>query len=76
MCGLRAKGAISAQAGQLGIIPGSMGAKSFIVRGKGNSDSFVPAPTALAANTAAQPHAIYLAKGFNRTNPPCGVPQG
>lgn len=34
------KGAISAQAGQLGIIPGSMGAKSFIVRGKGNSDSF------------------------------------
>ena len=35
-----AQGAISAQAGQLGIIPGSMGAKSFIVRGKGNSDSF------------------------------------
>ncbi|HMY40277.1 MAG TPA: RtcB family protein, partial [Marinagarivorans sp.] len=34
------KGAISAQEGQLGIIPGSMGAKSFIVRGKGNSDSF------------------------------------
>lgn len=34
------KGAVSAQAGQLGIIPGSMGAKSFIVRGKGNADSF------------------------------------
>lgn len=34
------KGAISAQEGQLGIIPGSMGAKSYIVRGKGNADSF------------------------------------
>lgn len=34
------KGAISAQAGQLGIIPGSMGAKSFIVRGLGNEHSF------------------------------------
>lgn len=34
------KGAVSAQAGELGIIPGSMGAKSFIVRGKGNADSF------------------------------------
>jgi tRNA-splicing ligase RtcB (3'-phosphate/5'-hydroxy nucleic acid ligase) len=34
------KGAISAQQGQLGIIPGSMGAKSYIVRGKGNAESF------------------------------------
>lgn len=34
------KGAVSAQEGELGIIPGSMGAKSFIVRGKGNRDSF------------------------------------
>ncbi len=34
------KGAISAQAGELGIIPGSMGAKSYIVRGKGNAMSF------------------------------------
>ncbi len=34
------KGAVSAQEGQLGIIPGSMGAKSFIVRGKGNAESF------------------------------------
>ena len=34
------KGAISAQEGQLGIIPGSMGAKSYIVRGKGNPESF------------------------------------
>ena len=33
------KGAVSARAGELGIIPGSMGAKSFIVRGKGNPDS-------------------------------------
>lgn len=34
------KGAISAQQGQLGIIPGSMGAKSYVVRGKGNPESF------------------------------------
>ena len=34
------KGAVNAEAGKLGIIPGSMGAKSFIVRGKGNPDSF------------------------------------
>ena len=34
------KGAVSARAGELGIIPGSMGTKSFIVRGKGNPDSF------------------------------------
>ena len=34
------KGAVSAQKGELGIIPGSMGARSYIVRGKGNPDSF------------------------------------
>jgi tRNA-splicing ligase RtcB (3'-phosphate/5'-hydroxy nucleic acid ligase) len=34
------KGAVSAKAGELGIIPGSMGAKSYIVRGKGNAESF------------------------------------
>ena len=34
------KGAVSARAGQLGIIPGSMGARSFIVRGKGHPESF------------------------------------
>lgn len=34
------KGAVSAQKDQLGIIPGSMGAKSFIVRGLGDKQSF------------------------------------
>jgi tRNA-splicing ligase RtcB len=34
------KGAVSAKAGELGIIPGSMGTSSYIVRGKGNPDSF------------------------------------
>lgn len=34
------KGAVRAAEGDLGIIPGSMGAKSFIVRGKGNPESF------------------------------------
>ena len=33
------KGAIRAGAGDLGIIPGSMGARSFIVRGKGDAES-------------------------------------
>ena len=34
------KGAIKADEGDLGIIPGSMGARSYIVRGKGNATSF------------------------------------
>ena len=34
------KGAIRAREGDLGIVPGSMGARSFIVRGKGNPESF------------------------------------
>lgn len=34
------KGAVRAGEGEYGIIPGSMGAKSFIVRGKGNPESF------------------------------------
>jgi tRNA-splicing ligase RtcB len=31
---------VSARAGELGIIPGSMGTKSFIVRGRGNESSY------------------------------------
>ena len=34
------KGAVRAGEGELGIIPGSMGARSFIVRGKGEAESF------------------------------------
>jgi len=34
------KGAVSAREGEFGIIPGSMGAKSFIVKGLGNPNSF------------------------------------
>lgn len=34
------KGAVRARLGDLGIIPGSMGARSYIVRGKGNPESF------------------------------------
>jgi tRNA-splicing ligase RtcB len=37
---LTRKGAISARKGELGIIPGSMGAKSYIVRGRGSEESF------------------------------------
>ncbi len=34
------KGAVRARVGDLGIIPGSMGTRSFIVRGRGNEESF------------------------------------
>lgn len=34
------KGAVSARKDEMGIIPGSMGARSFIVRGKGNEHSY------------------------------------
>jgi tRNA-splicing ligase RtcB len=34
------KGAVRARQGDLAVIPGSMGARSYIVRGKGNKDSF------------------------------------
>lgn len=37
------KGAISARMGEMGIIPGSMGTRSYIVRGLGNPDSFCSA---------------------------------
>eukprot|EP01103_Thecamoeba_quadrilineata_P006621 TRINITY_DN1634_c0_g1_i1.p1 TRINITY_DN1634_c0_g1~~TRINITY_DN1634_c0_g1_i1.p1 ORF type:complete len:365 (+),score=52.23 TRINITY_DN1634_c0_g1_i1:249-1343(+) len=38
---LTRKGAVRAGKGEYGIIPGSMGASTFIVRGKGNPDSFL-----------------------------------
>jgi tRNA-splicing ligase RtcB len=34
------KGAVRARAGDLGVIPGSMGARSFVVRGRGHAESF------------------------------------
>ena len=34
------KGAVKAAKGEMGIIPGSMGTRSFIVRGKGNAEAF------------------------------------
>ena len=37
---LTRKGAVSARVGEPGIIPGSMGARSFIVRGLGNAASY------------------------------------
>ena len=39
-CYVTRKGAVRAAEGVMGIIPGSMGARSFIVRGKGNLESF------------------------------------
>ncbi len=39
-CYVTRKGAVRAEKGELGIIPGSMGERSFIVRGLGNPESF------------------------------------
>ena len=39
-CFVTRKGAVRARTGDMGIIPGSMGACSYIVKGKGNPDSF------------------------------------
>ena len=39
-CLVTRKGAVRAGLGDMGIIPGSMGARSYIVRGKGNPESF------------------------------------
>ena len=47
------KGAVRARDGELGIIPGSMGARSYIVRGKGNPESFTSAATAPGARCRA-----------------------
>lgn len=41
---LTRKGAIDASAGRLGLIPGSMGTRSYVVRGLGNPKSFDSAP--------------------------------
>ena len=53
------KGAIRARVGDLGIVPGSMGARSFIVRGKGNPESFCSSAHGAGrrmSRTAAQKH--------------------
>jgi RNA-splicing ligase RtcB len=41
---LTRKGAIDASVGRMGIIPGSMGAATYIVRGKGNAESYHTSP--------------------------------
>ena len=41
---LTRKGAIDATEGRMGCIPGSMGTRSYIVRGKGNADGLFSAP--------------------------------
>jgi tRNA-splicing ligase RtcB len=41
---LTRKGAIDASVGRMGVIPGSMGAATYIVRGKGNAESYNTSP--------------------------------
>jgi tRNA-splicing ligase RtcB len=47
---LSRKGAISAQDGELGLIPGSMGDRSYVVAGKGNVDALCSAPHGAGRN--------------------------
>ena len=47
---LSRKGAISAREGQLGLIPGSMGAASYVVAGKGNVPSLMSSPHGAGRN--------------------------
>jgi tRNA-splicing ligase RtcB len=47
---LSRKGAISARDGQLGLIPGSMGTRSYVVRGLGNVESLCSAPHGAGRN--------------------------
>ena len=51
------KGAIRAREGDLGVIPGSMGARSYIVRGKGNAASYCSCSHAPGAGCRGPPHA-------------------
>jgi tRNA-splicing ligase RtcB len=77
---LTRKGAVSAKEGELGIIPGSMGAKSFIVRGKGGAagrEAFFScshgAGRAMSRNQAEAIHAGGSRQGGDRWR---RVPQG
>jgi hypothetical protein len=61
------KGAVRAGDGELGIIPGSMGARSFIVRGKGNPDSFCTCSHGAGrAMTVTQPRRVQLSVPSSR----------
>ena len=53
---LSRKGAIDAHDGVLGLIPGSMGDRSFVVRGKGNPGSLCSPRTVRDATFHARPH--------------------
>jgi tRNA-splicing ligase RtcB len=55
------KGAVRARKGELGIIPGSMGVRSFIVRGLGNAESCSHGAGRLMSRTAAQRDLVEIA---------------
>jgi tRNA-splicing ligase RtcB len=71
------KGAVRAGEGELGIIPGSMGAKSFIVRGKGNPESFCTCSHGAGrAMSRTEGEATLHARGSPRRDRRRRVPQG
>ena len=60
------KGAVRAGRGDLGIIPGSMGARSYIVRGRGNPESFHSCSHGAGPRHVADPGAQGLQRGGPR----------
>ena len=70
------KGAVRARLGDLGIIPGTMGARSYIVRGKGNAEAFHARATARAARCRDGGEEAVHARGPRGGDGGHRVPQG
>ena len=71
------KGAVRARDGDMGIIPGSMGAKSYIVRGKGNAESFHELqPWRRARNVSSRSQAAFYGRRSPAHDRRRGMPEG
>lgn len=68
------KGAIRAGSGDYGIIPGSMGTGSYIVRGLGNTKSFNSASHGAGRKMSRNAEAAVLDAGPGRSDAGRGVP--
>ncbi|WP_425532206.1 RtcB family protein [Aromatoleum anaerobium] len=70
------KGAIRAREGDLGIVPGSMGARSYIVRGKGNAESFCSSARRRAPDEPHRGREAIHRGGSRAADGRRGLPQG